>query len=127
MPDWHWQWRLAWIKSCDNNNINHCHAILDAGLKDRAAVVRAAAAAQYGRLFEKSNDLEVVEKLKQAYLFKVGQKKQPDFVKKRIIFALTRILNDSEQLSAVFSKDKMGLAYLQKIQRSNKKSTTANF
>lgn len=101
LKDWHWGWRLGWIRSCATNKQEPCKQILDEALTDRALVVRAEAATRLGSLYAGSADHAVIAKLENAFTnkgnFRGGQ---PLFVQQRILYALYVIGDQSQKLRA---------------------------
>ena len=64
--DWSWGWRILWLKSCEQSQMQHCEGIMTAGLNDAALVVRAEAITQLGLRHQNSRNKAVLDKLAQA-------------------------------------------------------------
>lgn len=96
LGSWSWQWRLAWIYSCETEKWSACLEILKQALGDDAAVVRSTAAVTAGRIYSQSQDNQMTQLLlvaaKDPRNFRGGK---PLFVAKRILFSLYRIGNEN--------------------------------
>ena len=44
LADWHWTWRVGWLRACRSQVAGWCRQVIEQGLFDRAAVARANAA-----------------------------------------------------------------------------------
>lgn len=92
LKDWHWQWRMAWIKHCSKKKSKACENMLLEGLQDRAALIRGHTAKIIGRLYAGSHDSSMTTALVEAGNNpKNFRNQKPLGVQRHIIFALNRV------------------------------------
>lgn len=97
LKDWHWTWRIAWIRHCSQSMKPYCSKILNDGSKDEAAVVRAETANRLADRFEGTGTQyqAVITTLKNAYKLPENTRNGvPLFVRYRILAALHRIMGE---------------------------------
>jgi hypothetical protein len=97
LKDWHWTWRIAWVRHCSQSMKPYCSKILNDGSKDEAAVVRAETANRLADRFEGTGNKypAVITTLKNAYKLPENTRNGlPLFVRYRILAALHRIMGD---------------------------------
>ena len=101
LKDWHWGWRLGWIRVCSKSYarkrpMHICSGIVREGLRDKALLVRAEAASETGRQFQGKPNMQVIEDLKRTAAnpanFRNGT---PVIVHRRILAALYAIGGES--------------------------------
>ena len=90
--DWSWKWRILWLKSCEQSQMQHCEGIMTAGLHDAALVVRAEAITQLGLRHQDSRSKAVLDKLarvaREPRNFRNGK---PMFIHQNIKLAQQRV------------------------------------
>lgn len=87
--DWSWTWRVGWLKVCQNSRLEWCKPILESGLFDKAAVVRAQAAISTGRYYHETNDPKILDLLAKSYQLPLNfRNKQPLFPCARLLEAI---------------------------------------
>lgn len=118
LEDWSWSWRMAWVKSCHNNESQLCKVILSKALIDKAAVVRAESATILGNNYRGKENNIIIKLLANAYSLEANMRNQkPLFVQKRILYAITQIGGvSSKNLGAKLSQNHaINHEYWQKI------------
>ncbi|MBI2602556.1 MAG: hypothetical protein HYW48_05835 [Deltaproteobacteria bacterium] len=92
LKDWHWTWRLGWIKACKTEQTPWCKKLANDALKDPALVVRAAAVQALGQGFEGTENSEIIKALADTYSREENLRKgQPLFIQEYILFSLRQI------------------------------------
>lgn len=87
-----WQWRLAWVISCERDHLDHCANTLKQALFDKALVVRARGAQALGIRYRGSNNQEIIQLLEKAYTNKGNYRNEkPMFIQYKILLALKQI------------------------------------
>lgn len=73
LAEWHWGWRLGWIRSCqkdlnrDPKSNFYCFKVLAQACFDEALVVRAEAVSSIGRLYANTDSPKVIDLLTESY------------------------------------------------------------
>ena len=125
LADWDWKWRLGWIKLCAAKSLNQpqfCNSVLEAGLEDKALVVRAESASAIGQSNEGSMDPVASRKLIAMLEDPRNRRgKTPVMVQKRALYALLKIghADFTRQAAAIAAKDPALKAYWAKLSSSN--------
>ena len=92
LGDWHWGWRLAWVRACHGQRSKFCVRRLADALFDDAMVVRAQAAVKLGEAFADSGQGKVVNLLRKAYDNPRNIRNgKPLYVQQRIVFAISQV------------------------------------
>lgn len=118
LKDWHWGWRLGWVRSCANSKSAVCTELLINALLDRALVVRAEAASRLGNLYASTGNSKIIAMLEQAFKNKANVRGgHPLFIQQRILYALHLVVNPdqsyrAERLAALYPETK---AYWQRL------------
>lgn len=117
LKDWHWTWRMGWIKVCTNLQGQWCKDIIKEGILDKAAVVRAEASVAIGRIYENTFDKEMIELLQQAYILPANydRKGQPIFTCFRILQSLSVIGGAQQVAEKLASSHPVTKEYLAKL------------
>ncbi|MBP6217554.1 MAG: hypothetical protein KA436_03085 [Oligoflexales bacterium] len=95
---WHWTWRLAWVKSCQNNLSSWCSALMKEGLKDRALAVRVETTKVLGKTYEGKPTDKILRLLIDQYRDRVSSKNPSE--KNSILYALKTIGGDKAMIEA---------------------------
>lgn len=89
---WHWGWRLAWVRSCEMEASTFCQEVLPQALQDRALFVRAEAADVIGRKYRNSQNIPMLNLLREAYKNPRNLRNgKPLIVQERILYAMKLI------------------------------------
>lgn len=120
LEHWHWTWRIAWIRHCSQSQKSYCSRILNQGLRDKAAVVRAETANRLGDRFANSGRTHeaVIKALSSAYKITGNNRKgTPLFVRYRILSALHKIMGSEGQelIRHLASEHKLTSEYYAKL------------
>lgn len=95
LADWHWTWRIGWIKACtkkEDLQLKHCKEVIKQGIKDKALVVRAEIVAHLSTIYGGTQNSEIVELLKSLYQDNRNNRNgEPLYIQKQIIYALKDI------------------------------------
>jgi hypothetical protein len=103
LADWSWQWRLAWLRTCQHTDraIAACAHIVTDGLIDKALVVRAEAVDVFAMQKKYNFTESEVKTLKAMYLREDSTRHdQPLFICRNILRVLTRSPNKYAQKAA---------------------------
>lgn len=99
--DWHWTWRIGWVKTCASENSKYCNKILSLGLNDHALVIRLLTIKKIGHKYWGKKNKHLIEQLKNSFL-KEKSGTNAMKMKKRLLWAILKI--DGENAIKVGSK-----------------------
>jgi len=92
LEDWAWEWRLAWVRTCEMNRQSWCFRILKASLASKAVLVRSRGVKAWGRRYAGTGHINAGKELERVFTFpKNDRNNRPLFIKNRILFALIQI------------------------------------
>ena len=120
LAQWSWEWRLGWLKSCALEKDDYCSRIFRSALKDKAAIVRAEAAALLGERFAGSQDQTIIRLLTDSYESPANTRNdKPLFTQYRILYALNQIggKKADEAASRLAAGHSLTANYLTKLTR----------
>lgn len=91
--DWHWTWRLAWVKAChDPKQKVWCQKIITEGLFDKALMVRSKSAQAVADMYAGSQDKVIISLLVKAFKNPSNMRhSKPLFVQQHLLYALKKI------------------------------------
>lgn len=119
-PDWAWSWRLGWLQTCEKAG-DWCTALVIKALSDKALVVRAQAATTLGRLYDGTQNPEIIANLAAAFQNPHNRRAGKGlFVLQRILFAIYQIGGPVAHKTAgdLAASDPSSAAYWQKLTRA---------
>ena len=95
LSDWHWTWRIGWIKSCSKASdikSEHCSEVIKQGKNDKALVVRSEVVNYLSSVYSGSGNSKAVAELEGLFKDKRNQRAgKPLYIQKQIIYALKGI------------------------------------
>lgn len=104
LRDWHWQWRIGWVRSCGTPQHIHsslCVRIIREATDDKAMVVRAAVARLYGTIYSGQQHAQAISTLKNMYDHPRNTRKgRPLFIAQEILTALVKIGGETAHQAA---------------------------
>ena len=123
--DWHWTWRIGWIKSCkraEDIQLKHCQKIIERGAKDNALVVRSETVTFLSEVHAGSKDQKIVKILENIFRDERNIRNgKPLYIQKQIVYALKNIGGQraskaAEELATKYAETKRYLKSIDKAQ-----------
>ena len=101
LKDWHWQWRLGWIRACAHRQhlqTKLCQQIITLGETDKAMVVRGTLARIFGEIYQGRAHQPTIIRLKRMFANPQNYRHgKPLFVNYTILGALAKIGGTTSQ------------------------------
>jgi hypothetical protein len=95
LKDWHWTWRIGWIKSCKKASdikLEHCAEIISQGANDQALVVRSEVVNYLAEVYAGTEDQKIISQLKKSFEDKRNVRAgKPLYIQKQILYALKNV------------------------------------
>lgn len=87
---WHWSWRIGWVKACGLDSWDFCRFVFRAGLDDKALVVRTAAVRVLARRYSGTADTALVALLGERFRLE-AKTSYADTIRRDILYALLQV------------------------------------
>jgi hypothetical protein len=90
--EWHWGWRIGWVKACTLASDAFCGPLLAKALNDKALVVRSEAVKALAERYRGSGNKSVIKRLAKVYMNKGNTRNnRPLFIQNHILHAIHEI------------------------------------